>query len=55
MAGFSGPIDKRVRDKVMELVKDGVHKRRSVQVYLESYVRDELFYGTKAPEKNSRR
>ena len=36
----------------MELVKDGVHKRRSVQACLESYVRNELFYGTEAPEKN---
>ena len=39
----------------MELVKDGVCKRRSVQVCLERYVRNELFYGTEAPEKNRSR
>ena len=52
---MSQQLDKRIIDKIKELVKEGVRDPKEVRRALEKYVRKELFAGEQLPPATSRR
>ena len=52
---MSQQLDKRITDKIKELVNEGVRALKEMRRALERYVRKELFEGEQLPPATSRR
>ena len=54
MAGFSQNVDKRVINKIHELVGEGVQKVREMVGLIRIYVKNDLFRGSSIPPSANR-
>ena len=55
MAGFSQNVDKRVVNKIHELVDEGVQNVREIARHISIYVKNDLFRGSSIPPSANRR
>ena len=55
MAGFSQNVDKRVINKIHELVGEGVQNVREMARHIRIYVKNDLFRGSLIPSSANRR
>ena len=55
MAGFSQNVDKRVINKIHELVGEGVQNVRDMARHIHIYVKNDLFRGSLIPPSANRR
>ena len=55
MAGFSQNVDKRVINKIHELVGEGVQNLREMARHIRIYVKSDLFRGSSIPPSANRR
>ena len=55
MAGFSQNVDKRVINKIDELVGEGVQNIREMAQHIRIYVENDLFHGYSVPPSANRR
>ena len=55
MAGFSQNVDKRVINKIHELVGEGVKNVREMARHIHIYVKNDLFRGSSIPTSANRR
>ena len=55
MAGFSQNVDKRVANKIHELVGEGVQNVREMARHIRIYVKNDLFRGSSIPPSANRR
>ncbi|XP_022091097.1 uncharacterized protein LOC110979536 isoform X2 [Acanthaster planci] len=54
-AGIKQPIDKRVNDKMLQLISNGMRSVPVIERCIQDFVRDELFKGSSCPPDTNRR